>query len=211
MRSFCFPLYHTTVGCDRLFDRFDRTSGLAVPNFLPCDIEKLHDDHDRIIVTRASCQPDDVEVVRKKCLLLAAGQRRSSEEVLQFLHRGIAALSSKQNCSPSGRNADCGCAPAVSLADTQTRARDARGDEATTHKYCDPRSPNARHAGMAQVSGVHRAASPASDRSESGPSSPNWRAVLEAARPEFSAGSVPSGPVQRRSADEAHRVRPSPE
>mgnify|MGYP003585645513 CR=1 FL=1 len=211
MRNFWFPLFHTTVGFDRLLvDRFDRTSGLAAPKFLPHEIEKPHDDHGRIIVTRAGFQSDDVEVVRKKCTLVAAGQRHSSEDVFQTLHRGIATLSSKQNYGLGGRNADCGCDPGVSLADGQTRARSARGDEATTHGNCDQWSSEGRHAGVGRVAG-DRAIFSASSWSESGPSPPSWRAAPKATRPEFSAGSVPSGPVQRGSADEAHRVRPSPE
>jgi hypothetical protein len=45
MRSLCFPLYHTTVGFDRLFDRFDRASGLAVATPPLRAIENRSDDH----------------------------------------------------------------------------------------------------------------------------------------------------------------------
>ncbi|WP_457089694.1 Hsp20 family protein [Microvirga sp. P5_D2] len=91
------PLYRSTVGFDRLFDLLDQNAQIEpMTNWPPYNIEKLGDDQYVITMAIAGFSPDEVEITQKENLLLVSGQRKSSEEGKQYLHRGIATRTFKQ-------------------------------------------------------------------------------------------------------------------
>jgi molecular chaperone IbpA len=91
------PLYRSTVGFDRLFDLLDQNAQIEpMTNWPPYNIEKLGDDQYVISMAIAGFSPDEVEITQKENLLLVSGQRKSSEEGKQYLHRGIATRTFKQ-------------------------------------------------------------------------------------------------------------------
>jgi molecular chaperone IbpA len=98
MRTFDFsPLYRSTVGFDRLFDMIDQTSRVEpMTNWPPYNIEKTGDDQYRITMAVAGFSPDEIELTQHESTLLVFGQRKSSDEEKQYLHRGIAIRAFKQ-------------------------------------------------------------------------------------------------------------------
>ena len=60
------PLYRSTVGFDRLFDMLDRVSDAEpVPAWPAYNVEKVGDDHYRIVMAVAGFEPDEIEIVQK--------------------------------------------------------------------------------------------------------------------------------------------------
>jgi molecular chaperone IbpA len=85
------PLYRSTVGFDRLFDMLDRVSDAEpVPAWPPYNVEKVSDDHYRIVMAVAGFEPDEIEIVQKDGALLVSGRKQPEDEMVQVLHRGIA-------------------------------------------------------------------------------------------------------------------------
>ena len=101
MRAFDFsPLYRSTVGFDRLFDRLDHaTSVEPLTNWPPYNIEKAGDDWYIITMAVAGFGPDEIELTQKESTLVVSGQKNGSEEGRQYLHRGIATRSFRQTFS----------------------------------------------------------------------------------------------------------------
>jgi molecular chaperone IbpA len=91
------PLYRSTVGFDRLFDRLDQTAQVEpMANWPPYNIEKLGDDRYVITMAIAGFSPDEVELVQKEGQLFVTGQKKGSEEGRQYLHHGIATRAFRQ-------------------------------------------------------------------------------------------------------------------
>ena len=90
------PLYRSTVGFDRLFDMLDQAHRVEPMNWPPYNIEKVADDQYRITMAVAGFSPDEIELTQHQNALLVTGQKRSSDEGSQYLHRGIATRSFKQ-------------------------------------------------------------------------------------------------------------------
>ena len=96
MRTYDFsPLYRSTVGFDRLFDLLDH-AGRVEPNWPPYNIEKRGENEYCITMAVAGFAPDEIELVQQQNSLFVSGQKRSSEEGRQYLHRGIATRSFNQ-------------------------------------------------------------------------------------------------------------------
>ena len=90
------PLYRSTVGFDRLFDLLDQAHRVEPMNWPPYNIEKVADDQYRITMAVAGFSPDEIEMTQHQNALLVTGQKKSSDEGSQYLHRGIATRSFKQ-------------------------------------------------------------------------------------------------------------------
>ena len=98
MRHFDFsPLYRATVGFDQIADMVDRltTSEVQTSSYPPYNIEKIDKDAYLISVAVAGFSEDDLSVeVKENSLIISAG--KSDEEKKNYLHRGIASRSFKQ-------------------------------------------------------------------------------------------------------------------
>ena len=98
MRHFDFtPLYRATVGFDQLADMVDRvlTSDVQTSSYPPYNIEKIDKDTYLISVAVAGFSEADLSVeVKENSLIISAG--KSDEEKKNYLHRGIASRSFKQ-------------------------------------------------------------------------------------------------------------------
>jgi molecular chaperone IbpA len=93
MRTYDFsPLYRSTIGFDRLFDRIDQTGrGDTSPNWPPYNIERTREDDYRITMALAGFSPDEIELVQKESTLFVAGHKNSDQQQgAEVLHRGIA-------------------------------------------------------------------------------------------------------------------------
>jgi len=92
------PLYRSTVGFDRLFDLLDQATRVEpMNNWPPYNIEKVADDQYRITMAVAGFSADEIDLTQHETSLLVVGQKVSSNEESQFLHRGIATRSFKQS------------------------------------------------------------------------------------------------------------------
>ena len=98
MRHFDFsPLYRATVGFDQIADMVDRvlTSDVQTSSYPPYNIEKIAKDAYLISVAVAGFSEADLSVeVKENSLIISAG--KSDEEKKNYLHRGIASRSFKQ-------------------------------------------------------------------------------------------------------------------
>jgi len=85
------PLYRSTVGFDRLFDMLDRAADVEpTTSGPPYNVEKVGDDHYRIVMAVAGFEPDEIEIVQKDSGLLVSGRKHPEDDAVQVLHRGIA-------------------------------------------------------------------------------------------------------------------------
>ena len=98
MRHFDFtPLYRATVGFDQIADMVDRvlTSDVQTSSYPPYNIEKIDKDAYLISIAVAGFSEADLSVeVKENSLIISAG--KSDEEKKNYLHRGIASRSFKQ-------------------------------------------------------------------------------------------------------------------
>ena len=98
MRTFDFtPLYRSTVGFDRMFDRLE--SGIR-PDWPPYDIERTGDGTYRISMAVAGFLSDELELSQQGNTLLVNGNKAGEGNARsEFLHRGIANRSFRQSFS----------------------------------------------------------------------------------------------------------------
>lgn len=87
------PLYRSTVGFDRLFDRLAEGARCDWP---PYDIEKRGENHYAITMAVAGFGPGEIEVTQHGTQLLVSGRREADEPGRQFLHQGIASRAFRQ-------------------------------------------------------------------------------------------------------------------
>jgi len=92
------PLYHFTVGFDRVFDMLDRASRFdPMTSWPPYNIEKSGEDQYRITMAVAGFSPDEIEVTHQDNNLVVVGRKQGEPEQVEVLHRGIATRAFKQN------------------------------------------------------------------------------------------------------------------
>lgn len=98
MRTFDFtPLYRSTVGFDRMFDRLDNS---IRPDWPPYDIERVGEDEYRISMAVAGFSADEIELTQQGSNLLVSGQKTGDQDARhEVLHRGIANRNFKQTFS----------------------------------------------------------------------------------------------------------------
>ncbi len=92
------PLYRSTVGFDRLFDLLDQATRVEqMNNWPPYNIEKVAEDQYRITMAVAGFTPEEIDMTQHENALIVVGQKASTGENGQYLHRGIATRSFKQS------------------------------------------------------------------------------------------------------------------
>jgi len=95
MRTFDFaPLYRSTVGFDRLFDRLEEA---ARPDWPPYDIEKRGENDYAIRMAVAGFGPDEIDVTQHGTTLIVSGQKKAEPEARALLHQGIAFRNFRQS------------------------------------------------------------------------------------------------------------------
>ena len=83
------PLYHSTVGFDRLPDLLTGALSRDETGYPPYNIEKAEEDAYRIVMALAGFSNDDVEVVTENNRLSIRGRLKDKAET-RYLHQGIA-------------------------------------------------------------------------------------------------------------------------
>jgi molecular chaperone IbpA len=84
------PLYRPTVGFDRLLDMLDQAADVEpVPGWPSYNVEKMGDDHYRVVMAMAGFAPNEIEIVQKDSTLFVLGRKQPGNEPAQVLHRGI--------------------------------------------------------------------------------------------------------------------------
>ena len=84
------PLFHSTVGFDRMGRLLDTVSNTEAPSYPPYNIEKLADDGYRITMAIAGFNAEDLEITQNNNALIVMGNQNTTADKSQFLHRGIA-------------------------------------------------------------------------------------------------------------------------
>src|SRR5690606_32261743 len=94
MRTFDLsPLYRSTVGFDRLFQRLDALTN-PENGYPPYNIERTGDDAYRVTLAVAGFSDKDLNIEVKENVLNVKGEKAPvAEEGTEVLHRGIAARS----------------------------------------------------------------------------------------------------------------------
>src|SRR5258707_15216367 len=92
MRNFDLtPLWRSTVGFDRLFDRIEEVPQLTgEDNYPPYNIERTSEDAYRISLALAGFMPEEITVTAEQNLLTVEG-RKAEKEDHQYLYQGISA------------------------------------------------------------------------------------------------------------------------
>lgn len=85
------PLFRRSIGFDRLNDLFDYAMQSDAPNYPPYNIEKHGDNNYRIVVATAGFKQDELDINLENQVLTIAGKpENSTNETIDFLHKGIA-------------------------------------------------------------------------------------------------------------------------
>jgi molecular chaperone IbpA len=89
------PLFRSTIGFDRLSRLLDSAfvGNDAAPSYPPYNIEKLGENHYRIVMAVAGFREEDIEVTAAENVLTVAGRGQpetATEPRTEFLYRGIA-------------------------------------------------------------------------------------------------------------------------
>ena len=94
MRNFDLsPLFHNTVGFDRLDNMFNQAFKHAdAPTFPPYDIVRQGEDQYRISLAVAGFGEDDLEIVAEgnSLTIIGKGRQETPEDGVDYMHRGIA-------------------------------------------------------------------------------------------------------------------------
>ncbi|TCI00791.1 Hsp20 family protein [Roseococcus sp. SYP-B2431] len=96
MRALDFaPLYRSTVGFDRLFERLENSVRSEWP---PYDIERLDDNAYRISMAVAGFLPEDLELTQQGGVLVVTGKKEAENgQRSGMLHQGLAFRSFRQS------------------------------------------------------------------------------------------------------------------
>lgn len=85
------PLFRSSVGFDRMLNVLEKARRIeSIDNWPPYDITKTGEDRYRITMAVAGFSQDDLSITQERNMLVVSG-RKSEEEDIQYLHRGIAA------------------------------------------------------------------------------------------------------------------------
>lgn len=85
------PLYHSTIGFDRMASLLDSVARDAKPSYPPYDIEQVDENQYRITMAVAGFTEAQLEITSEQNTLLIRGRQEDDGEQRNFLHRGIAA------------------------------------------------------------------------------------------------------------------------
>jgi molecular chaperone IbpA len=101
MRTHDFaPLFRSTIGFDRLFDKLEEASGRT--EWPPYRIERTDENQYRISMAVAGFDRSDIEVVQQGNALLVTGEKKPAEQSQRdMLHQGLAFRNFRQtfNCA----------------------------------------------------------------------------------------------------------------
>lgn len=85
------PLYRSTIGFDHLADLIDSMTTVGNDGgFPPYNIERLAENEYRITMAVAGFSRDDLTIEEKQGTLSIRGEKKTSGEKREFMHRGIA-------------------------------------------------------------------------------------------------------------------------
>lgn len=85
------PLYHSTIGFDRMASLLDSVARDSKPSYPPYDIEQVEENQYRITMAVAGFDEAQLEITSEQNTLLIRGNQEDTSENRNFLHRGIAA------------------------------------------------------------------------------------------------------------------------
>lgn len=89
------PLYRSTVGFDRLFERLENS---IRPEWPPYDIERVDDNAYRISMALAGFSIEDIELTQQGSVLIVAGKKEAENGQRKgMLHQGLAFRSFRQS------------------------------------------------------------------------------------------------------------------
>jgi molecular chaperone IbpA len=86
------PLFRSSIGFDRIPDLLSDALMRSEETYPPYNIEKVGDDHYRIVMALAGFDKDDIEIVVERNRLAVRGHKREPDG-RTYLHRGIATRS----------------------------------------------------------------------------------------------------------------------
>ena len=86
------PLFRRSIGFDRFNDLFDYAMQSDTPNYPPYNIEKIGDNHYRIVVASAGFAEEELTINLENQLLTILGKpaEENTDSTVEFLHKGIA-------------------------------------------------------------------------------------------------------------------------
>ena len=85
------PLYHSTIGFDRMASLLDTVARDAKPSYPPYNIEQVDENQYRITMAVAGFREDQLDITSEQNTLLISGRQEDDSEGRNYLHRGIAA------------------------------------------------------------------------------------------------------------------------
>ena len=91
------PLFRRSIGFDRLNDLFDHAMLSEAPHYPAYNIEKVGDDHYRIVVAATGFNQDELAIDLENQVLNISGQHadQTKDNHAEFLHKGITQRSFK--------------------------------------------------------------------------------------------------------------------
>ncbi|APX62704.1 Hsp20 family protein [Acinetobacter schindleri] len=90
------PLFHRSIGFDRLSDLFDFALQSDTPNYPHYNIEKTGDNNYRISVATAGFNQDQLEInLENKVLTITGKVVEENDPNVEYLYKGIASRSFK--------------------------------------------------------------------------------------------------------------------
>jgi len=89
------PLYRSTIGFDRFGSLLDQLMSLEsdAPSYPPYNIERVGENEYRISMAVAGFGTDDLSIEVKENTLSIRGEKKTEQENVTYLHRGIASRS----------------------------------------------------------------------------------------------------------------------
>ncbi|MBB4808354.1 molecular chaperone IbpA [Acinetobacter johnsonii] len=91
------PLFRRSIGFDRLNDLFDHAMLSEAPHYPAYNIEKVGNDHYRIVVAATGFNQDELTIDLENQVLNISGQHadQTKDNHAEFLHKGITQRSFK--------------------------------------------------------------------------------------------------------------------
>ena len=85
------PLFRRSIGFDRLNDLFDHAMLSETPHYPAYNIEKIGDNHYRIVVTATGFNQDELSIDLENQVLRISGKHadQAKDKNTEFLHQGI--------------------------------------------------------------------------------------------------------------------------
>lgn len=116
-QSFLVPLYHSTLGFDRLYDEIEKfldheytKSVQKTTSFPPHNILKLDDNRYVVEIAVAGFGKNDIDVTVQDGVLTIKGEKKEKSEGVTYLHRGIGTRSFTKTLTIADTVEVCGAA-----------------------------------------------------------------------------------------------------